>query len=292
MVADFMETAGSCHAFLESHIFRSSSIWPVLYAMGREACFMENRPVARFWEVDFLRGAAIVLMVIYHFIFDLDYFQVYETDPSSGFLSAAARITVTLFLLLVGISLTLSHSRSRLLGQEALFLPRLARRSAWIMSLALGITAVTYLFVGRGFIIFGVLHLIGLSLLMAYPFLHKPRADFIVGLSIILAGISLPGISIDPPWLIPLGLAPPDFCSLDYVPIFPWFGVVLVGMGLGDVLYPNYRRRMKLPDLSGTGSPAVKLLALLGRNSLAIYLIHQPVLVTLFYLAGVPITWQ
>ncbi len=132
-------------------------------------------PTVRFWEVDLLRGVAIVLMVLYHLVFDLNYFAVYDIDVSSGFWLAVARLTASLFLLLVGLSLTLSHSRAQLLGQEDRFRLRLLKRSAWILGLALGITLVTYFFIGRGFIVFGVLHLIGLSLLLAYPFLRLQR---------------------------------------------------------------------------------------------------------------------
>ena len=70
---------------------------------------MENRQMARFWEADLLRGVAIVLMVLYHLAFDLDYFAVYQIDVISGFWLAAARISASLFLLLVGLSLTLSY---------------------------------------------------------------------------------------------------------------------------------------------------------------------------------------
>jgi uncharacterized membrane protein len=76
---------------------------------------------------------------------------------------------------------------------------------------------------------------------------------------------------------------------LDYFPIFPWFGVILMGIALGDLLYRGYRRRIALPDLSG--SSFVKPFAFFGRNSLAIYLIHQPVLITLFYLFGFSLPW-
>lgn len=242
---------------------------------------MEDRPIARFWEVDLLRGIAIVLMVLYHFVSDLDYFEVYEVNPTTGFPLAVARTTVTLFLLLVGLSLTLSHSRARLLGQEGRFFRRLLRKSAWIMILALGISVVSYLFVGRCFIVFGVLHMISLSLLLAYPFLRIRRANFIIGLLFISAGIYLQNIDIDSLWLLWLGLAPQDFCSLDYVPLLPWFGVVLIGMGLGGVLYPDYSRRIKLPDLSG--NLLVRMLTTLGQNSLAIYLIHQPIMIGILY---------
>jgi uncharacterized membrane protein len=247
-------------------------------------------PTVRFWEVDLLRGCAIVLMVLYHLVFDLNYFAVYHIDVSSGFWLAVARAAASLFLLLVGLSLTLSHSRARLLGQEYGYLSRLLKRSAWILGLALGVTLVTYLFIGKGFIVFGVLHLIGLSLLMAYPFLRLHWANFILGLLFILLGIYLQNITVAFPWLLWLGLAPAGFYSVDYFPVFPWFGVILVGMGLGSALYPGYRRRISVPDPAG--STFVRRLAFLGRNSLAIYLVHQPVIIALFYLSGVSLTWN
>jgi uncharacterized membrane protein len=246
---------------------------------------MVDSPTIRFWEVDFLRGGAIVLMVLYHLVFDLNYFAVYDIDVSSGFWLTVARAAASLFLLLVGLSLTLSHSRAQLLGQEDRFRLRLVKRSAWILGLALGITIVTYLFIGRGFIVFGVLHLIGLSLLLAYPFLWLHKANIIFGLLFILFRLYLQNISVGFPWLLWLGLAPSGFYSVDYFPVFPWFGVILVGMGLGDRLYPGYRRGIPVPDLSS--SPFVRGLAFLGRNSLAIYLVHQPVMIAILYLAGV-----
>jgi uncharacterized membrane protein len=247
-------------------------------------------PPVRFQEVDLLRGFAIVLMVLYHLVFDLNYFAVCEIDISSGFWPAVARAAASLFLLLVGLSLTLSHSRARLLGQEHGYPSRLLKRSAWILGLALGVSVVTYLFIGKGFIVFGVLHLIGLSLLLAYPFLRMCGANFIFGLLVILLGIYLQNISVGFPWLLWLGLAPEGFYSIDYFPVFPWFGVILVGMGLGGQLYPGYRRRISMPDFAG--SSLVRTLAFLGRNSLAIYLAHQPVMIALFCLSGVSLTWH
>ena len=223
---------------------------------------MVESPTVRFWEVDFLRGVAIVLMVLYHLVFDLNYFAVYGIDVSSGIWLAVARVAASLFLLLVGLSFTLSHSRAQLLGQEDRFRLRLLKRSAWILSLALGVTLVTYLFIGKGFIVFGVLHFIGLSLLLAYPFLRLQSANIIFGLLFIIFGIYLQNISVGFPWLLWLGLVPPDFYSVDYFPVFPWFGVILIGLGLGSQLYSGYRRGIDLPDLSR--SPFVRALAFLG----------------------------
>jgi uncharacterized membrane protein len=247
-------------------------------------------PTARFWEVDLLRGCAILLMVLYHLVFDLNYFAVYDIDISTGFWSAVARVAASLFLLLVGLSLTLSHSRARLLGQDDGFFFHLLKRSAWILTWALGISVVTYLFIGKGFIVFGVLHLIGLSLLLAYPFLRLQKANFIFGLLFILFGIYIQNISVGFPWLFWLGLTPAGFYSVDYFPVFPWLGVILVGMGLGNLLYPSYRRKIQVPDLSC--QTFVKALGFLGRNSLAVYLIHQPVIIAFLYLSGISLAWH
>lgn len=238
----------------------------------------------RFWEIDLLRGCAILLMVLYHLLFDLNYFAIYDIDVSSGFPLAMARTAASLFLLLVGISLTLSYSRSRLMGHESGFLPHLLKRSAWILSLAVGVSWVTYLAIGRGFVVFGVLHLIGLSLLLAYPFLKLKNANFVFGVAFILLGKYSGAISVGFPWLLWLGLAPANFYSVDYFPVLPWFGVILLGMGLGSLLYPGYRRSFTLPDLSA--SSMSRVLAFLGQNSLAIYLVHQPVIIMLLLFGG------
>jgi len=251
---------------------------------------MENRQIVRFWEVDFLRGMAIVLMVLFHLVFDLNYFGVQQIEVASGFWFYLARFTASLFLLLVGVSLTLSHSRARLLGQEDRFRYRLMKRSLWIFSLAIGVTLVTYLFIGKGFIVFGVLHLIGISLLLAYPFLRLHGVNFILGLLFISVGLFLQSLSVDFPWLLWLGLAPMDFRSVDYFPLLPWFGVILIGVAFGDLFYRGYSRRIPVPDLAG--SSLMRWLAFLGRNSLAIYLAHQPVLIGLMYLGGVRLPWH
>lgn len=240
---------------------------------------------SRFWEVDLLRGFAIVLMVLYHLVFDLNYFAVDHIIVSSGFWLMVARASASLFLLLFGLSITLSYSRARLLEREDGFFVHLLKRSAWILGLALGVSLVTYLFIGKGFIVFGVLHLIDLSLLLAYPFLRLHGSNFLFGLLFILVGIYFQNIGIGYPWLLWLGLVPVGFYSVDYFPIFPWFGVILVGIGLGGQLYPGYRRRIDLPDLSSQA--VVKALEFLGQNSLAIYLVHQPVIIALLYLCGI-----
>ncbi|MEG3225334.1 MAG: hypothetical protein BME94_07440 [Methanobacteriales archaeon Met13] len=58
-----------------------------------------------------------------------------------------------------------------------------------------------------------------------------------------------------------------------------------MGLFLGNTLYANYERQFRWPELSS--HKIIKLSSLLGRHSLFIYLIHQPILIMALYLAGV-----
>ena len=142
----------------------------------------------------------------------------------------------------------------------------------------------TYLLIGQGFMIFGVHHLIGISTIMAWPFFSLGRCNVLAASAIIFLGIYLQGLTFSVPWLLWLGLYPKGLYTLDYFPLLPWFGVTLLGIFLGGRLYSRYARAFKVPDLSGW--PQVKLLCFFGRNSLVIYLAHQPVLVTTLWLFG------
>lgn len=240
----------------------------------------------RFWEVDSLRGLAVVLMIGYHFLFDLTFFGIYDLDVNSGFPWFLARITASTFIFLMGLSLTLSRSRAELSGNyihKSLFKKYLFRGSK-IFCLGLLITLITWIFIPQEFIIFGILHFIGLSIILAYPFLKRKYFDLILGIGIILTGIYLQTLYFDFSWLMWLGFVPSTLQTVDYFPIFPWFGIVLLGIFSGRLLYKNYQRQFKLPDLSQ--NIVVRSFSFLGRNSLIIYLIHQPILIILLYFLG------
>jgi uncharacterized membrane protein len=246
---------------------------------------MDHSPHSRFWELDFIRGLAVVMMVIYHFLYDLDYFGGWSLNVRSGYWLYFAEAIASIFIVLVGISLTLSLSMARRNGCSEQLFARFFRRGLKIFLYGMAITLTTYLLIGRGVIIFGVLHFIGVSTVLAYPFLRLRTFNLLAGSIFILIGVYLQGLTFNFPWLIWLGFVPNNFYTLDYFPIFPWFGLVLTGIYLGNKFYQDGRRVFNLPDLSG--SFIVYLLCTLGRNSLAVYLVHQPVLVAALLLVGI-----
>ena len=91
------------------------------------------------------------------------------------------------------------------------------------------------------------------------------------------------GVMVDSYWLIWLGVEYPGFSSVDYTPIIPWFGVILLGISAGHVLVPQKGLLVRLPKPWKASSP-VGVLTFLGRRSLIIYLLHQPLLFGCLYL--------
>jgi uncharacterized membrane protein len=240
---------------------------------------------ARFWEVDAARGVAILMMVVYHLMYDLYYFGGYPIESTSGFWARFADATAGSFLFLVGVSLAISYARASAGRPGRSLFGKYLLRGVRIFAYGMVLTAV-FLLLGIGVVAFGILHLIGVSIILAYPLLNYRYANLLLGLCIIAAGVyvRLQGFSSESPWLLPFGVVPEDLLMPDYRPLLPWFGVVLIGVFAGNIVYGGGKRPRifaeKAPALAGPLLP-------LGRNSLFIYLIHQPLLLALLAAFGV-----
>ena len=238
----------------------------------------------RFWEIDTIRGIAICMMFVYHFFFDLTFFNIYPLPLDTIGFQVFLYPIGTLFLLLVGISLALSNQRKKqqnpTISTKSLFLTQLIRGLS-IFSLGMIITVVTYLYPHQGFIRFGVLHCIGLSIILSFLFINYRIISGIFGAIIITLGILIQPITVSTSHLLWLGLKPSQFYTLDYFPLLPWFRVILIGIFIGNSLYKNNSRLYTLVDMSD--KIIIKSLSYLGRHSLVIYFIHQPIILSLLY---------
>jgi uncharacterized membrane protein len=229
--------------------------------------------------VDLARGAAIGLMAVYHLSWDLAWFGIADLPLlTSPFWLGFRAFILSSFLFLAGVSLVLA-------AQGGLDRRAWLRRLGLLVAAAAAVSAASYTVFPQSFIFFGVLHCIAAASVLGLAFLRLPAAVTAVVAALCLALPALWGHpAFDQPWWWWLGLGTFEPVANDYVPLLPWFGVVLLGMAaarpaLGVDALTAVARRWP----PGGGVP--RALAWAGRHSLAIYLIHQPVLFGLVWLA-------
>lgn len=234
----------------------------------------------RFWEIDLLRGIAIIMMIIFHLVFSLNYFSFINIDISQGGWSIFGKATFILFLFLVGVSLSLSASRRK---KSATFsFKAYLKRGLTIFAWGMIITLASYVLIPEAYIRFGILHLIGTAIIISYPLLRFRLLNIFIGATVIIFGIYLQQYRFETPYFFWLGITPFNFIALDHFPIFPYWGITLIGLGIGNKLYKNFVRNFPVFDLEKNSFSS--LITFLGRHSLFIYLIHQPILISLLLL--------
>jgi len=236
-------------------------------------------PRPRFAVVDIARGVAIIAMVAYHLCWDLSYFRFIAPDvgrdPNWVLI---ARSILAVFLFLVGTGLVLGHGSG--IRWAAFW-----RRTGFVVMGALAITLGTFLVFPDSFVYFGVLHAIALFSLLALPFLFAPLwltglvAAVVIALPLLFAHALFNEKLFS--WIGFWQVPPP---TNDLVPIFPWFAAVLVGI-IATRLVLASSLAGRLAAIAPTGR-LPRLLAGLGRWSLLIYLLHQPILLGLIFPAS------
>ena len=219
--------------------------------------------------LDIFRGLALLLMIIYHFNFDLSYFHITEINLNKSHFFLLFRYTViSMFLLSMGISLSLVHKKS--------ISWRKLKKRIFLLGLAsLTVTTATYIVFPNSWIYFGILHFILLSSLLALPFLNYPKVAFLFAI-LILIGFNTNYLTVHPifNFLQPILHLPPIHTQ-DVIALFPWFGVILLGT---VIAYYELHRIIFTKKIFNTNSKLNKILKFMGQNSLLIYLIHQPIL--------------
>lgn len=200
----------------------------------------------RIIEIDLLRTIAIIMMIVFHIAFDLYYFYGFPIDLFGSVWQSFRILTASLFLIVAGIATN--------------FTAQPLRRAGIVLSCAALISMVTYIYDPKTFIYFGILHCIGLGMLVLIPLKRLKEFTILIGLALALA-----------PALSPLRP------TLDFYPPIPWIGLMLIGYGVGHYLY--VRNNFRLPITINQS-----LITFPGRHSLIIYMIHQPIILGILYL--------
>jgi len=222
----------------------------------------------RIWELDVFRGVCILGVIAVHFVYDLvELYGIldWEYPPIFSFIKNWGGV---LFVLLSGICATLGR--------------RSIRRGLIVFGCGMLITAVTYGMTLFGFdksilIYFGVLHCLGTCMILWALFRKLPTwALALLGIAMVIAGMYLKGVyPVSHFWLMPLGILPGHFPTSDYFPLLPNLGYFLLGAVLGRTVYR--KQESLLPSVSQKNI-FVRFFSFCGRQSLLIYLLHQPIL--------------
>ncbi|BEU96294.1 DUF1624 domain-containing protein [Acidovorax sp. DW039] len=239
---------------------------------------LSHRPTVRYPIVDQLRGFAMVWMTLFHFCFDLAHFglwsQNFRLDP---FWTGQRTVIVSLFLFCAGLSQAIAVQQGQAWG-------RFGRRWLQIAGCALLVSIGSYIMFPQSYIYFGVLHGMAVMLVLVRCSANGGHWLWLAGVFALCA----PSLAahllthdfahwapvFNGRWLNWLGLVSRKPFTEDYVPVFPWVGVMWLGMASGQ-----WALRYKPSWLQWSAPRGCAWLGVLGRWSLSYYMLHQPVLI-------------
>jgi len=217
------------------------------------------------------------MMVAFHGCYDLTYFGYAHFRMLEDPLWILWRnVIVGSFVFLAGVSLTLSRE-----GSQRSALTRLLQ----LGGCALLVSAATAVMFGPRWIYFGVLHFFVMATLLTRPLLRHATLLGSAGLVIFVLGWTLGWDAMNPRWLNWMGLAAQKPQTEDYAPLIPWLGLLWLGVWTAQ----------RFPELTGPvvsrtrppahATPLSRATQFLGRHSLIVYMVHQPLLFGLLFLS-------
>jgi uncharacterized membrane protein len=227
---------------------------------------MDKPNKIRLWEIDSLRGLAVVGMIVFHVFYILNFFDVVKNEMYEGGWFWLVRFVQLMFLGLVGVSMALSKS-----GYRKQFV-----RGAKVFFMGIGVSIVTYFFEPELFVKFGILHLIGVSIILLVAISGRKYLSLFCGILVLLIWQFVDFGTSSNLILHILGLGNTSLYALDYFPIFPWISVILFGIFIGNFLREFVEKKQK----KSLSVPKIFFpLVWLGQNSLLIYMIHIPAII-------------
>ena len=216
----------------------------------------------RLFSLDLLRSLAILWMIIFHTAYDLNLLGLIPIHFHSGFWYAFPRVIAFTFLYCVGVSLKISHG-------QGINWKQVYKRTAKLALSATSVSVATYFIFPQQWIFFGTLHCILVSSLFGLFFLHRP---FLSWSTMILILIAQYLFHYDIKWVSSFL----SIRSMDFIPVYPWFWTVLLGINTAFLLK---LLEQKIPDRKKSS-----WISFLGKHSLKIYLLHQPLIYGLLWL--------
>ncbi|MFA5603850.1 MAG: heparan-alpha-glucosaminide N-acetyltransferase [Bacilli bacterium] len=218
---------------------------------------MENK---RIFEIDILKLIAITSMIIFHLIYDLNEFVGLNVNYESGFWYFLGRMAAILFIILSGINSGFSKD--------------IFKKGIVTLSFGLIVSVITFIIFNNQYVRFGILHFLGICM-MLYPILKKLNTYWLLMLIFLICfGINTPIYNIEIFKFFDniFGKA-----SVDYYPLFPYVSLYIAGIVFNKVFY---YKKVSIFNLYTKN----KIIIAVSKNSLLIYLIHQPLILGIIFI--------
>jgi uncharacterized membrane protein len=225
----------------------------------------------RYLFIDNLRGIAFLLMIIHHIFYFKDLSNGFITSYRDNiFVESSGTVARTLFIFLVGLSLSIQDNKTTKSIKKKI------KRSSEIFIHALIISFITYMFYPTMFIRFGILHFISIASLLGYYFVDKKNLTSIF----ILFFLFYKPLSLNNSFIDTITGGKINYNMIDYFPLFPWFGLVLFGLNIGQTT-----------DLSKIEKELNKInnniLIKIGQNCLNLYTAHVVFLIIIYNIKNI-----
>ena len=254
----------------------------------------------RFYEIDTLKGIAVILMVIFHFFYLVSKMEIKDINTRCGPLYASAKTAHCLFIFLVGVNLAISYKKFKEKNREdfendknkyySKYLSKTFKRIAVLVVAAASVSILSYLAFKNLYVKFGIFHFIAAAVLLTTPIVGSKYLSLtlsaIIGLlyTIFNSGKMRNFTSIachkTPIFCFITGIFNTKFSSLDHFSLVPYLGLVAFGIFIGNTLYTDKERLFlkkedskKIDDFFEKDE-ILGSLNLMGKYSFQIYFIH------------------
>ena len=217
-------------------------------------------------------------MICYHFYWDLGYFGF--TD-----LRAVTQGVSLLIAQLIGISfITIAGISGRVLSFSSNFKTKFSKRISKLIIISAMISLVTFLLDNNNFIFFGILHFLAMCSIFSLILLNVTKSYLLFLFFVLVGAISLSSITFDLPTMVSwLGFNKNPPITNDFYPLFPWLTFYLFGFWIGHIIMNRESRPLEnISSIYPLSSKLFKFFEFVGKNSLIIYILHQPILFSLF----------
>ena len=232
----------------------------------------------RVFFIDVSRGISVLAMICYHFYWDLGYFGFIDLGTViQGLGLLAAQVIGVSFITIAGIS-------GRVLTFSKNFKAKFSKRIVKLIILSAMVSLATFFMDKNNFIFFGILHFLTICSIISLILVNVTKSYLLFLIFFVVVIVSLSSITFDLPTILSwLGFNKTPPITNDFYPLFPWLTFYLLGFWVGQIIMD--RQRSFLESISFIyllNNKLFKFLEYVGKNSLLIYIFHQPILFSLF----------